>query len=485
MKLKINPKSKLFRWGPIDGLPIYPDYWYAGMADFKKNHEPGWPDIISFFNKEKFFVICDYNKLYNNGEKIFKKYILNNNELKNEIKKWDELINDFNKFKFKIVSINLKNLTNEELFILFKDWNSLYEKNFWNIGSLSEIANWGGEKMLSGELRKKIINKEDFNFAFERLSAPENLSFYWQEEIDLFKIKLIKDNAFKQERLIKHQQKYFWLFNSYYATKVLPVGYFKKKLDAISAKEAVKKIKEILSFKKQTENDKFRVIKKFKLSRKISKIGHKLAYCVWWQDLRKSYIFQANHIIDLFFKEFERRYIVNFRDLHYYTVNEVKKLAKNNIKIRGKEIKRRKDKFLLLWNAKGEPVYISGLKAEKIVKPFFENEIKNDKKELRGLVVSRGKVIGRVRIVHSPREDGKMKKGDILVAPMTSPDYIIALKKAAAVVTDEGGMTCHAAIVSRELKIPGIVGTKIATKILRDGDLVEVDANKGVVKILK
>ncbi len=59
------------------------------------------------------------------------------------------------------------------------------------------------------------------------------------------------------------------------------------------------------------------------------------------------------------------------------------------------------------------------------------------------------------------------------------------MRKAKAIVTDEGGVTCHAAIVSRELKIPCIVGTKIATRVLKDGDLVEVDADKAVIKILK
>ena len=65
---------------------------------------------------------------------------------------------------------------------------------------------------------------------------------------------------------------------------------------------------------------------------------------------------------------------------------------------------------------------------------------------------------------------------------MTDPRYVPAMKKAAAIVTDEGGITCHAAIVSRELKKPCIIGTKIATKVLKDGDEVEVDAEKGVVK---
>jgi pyruvate,water dikinase len=68
---------------------------------------------------------------------------------------------------------------------------------------------------------------------------------------------------------------------------------------------------------------------------------------------------------------------------------------------------------------------------------------------------------------------------------MTRPEYVPLMKKAAGIITDEGGITCHAAIVSRELKIPCVIGTKIATKVLKDGDMVEVDADKGIVKILK
>ncbi len=68
---------------------------------------------------------------------------------------------------------------------------------------------------------------------------------------------------------------------------------------------------------------------------------------------------------------------------------------------------------------------------------------------------------------------------------MTRPDYLPAMKKASAFVTDEGGITCHAAIVAREMKKPCIVGTKIATKILKDGDEVEVDANAGMIRVLK
>jgi len=79
----------------------------------------------------------------------------------------------------------------------------------------------------------------------------------------------------------------------------------------------------------------------------------------------------------------------------------------------------------------------------------------------------------------------KINKGDILIAETTGPEMMVACKKAAAIITDEGGLTSHAAIVSRELKIPCLVGTKIASKVIKDGDLVEVDANKGIIRILK
>ncbi len=77
-----------------------------------------------------------------------------------------------------------------------------------------------------------------------------------------------------------------------------------------------------------------------------------------------------------------------------------------------------------------------------------------------------------------------MKEGEVLVAGMTTPDYVPAMRKACAIVTDEGGITCHSAIVSRELDLPCVVGTKVATRVLKDGDFVEVDATNGIVKKL-
>jgi pyruvate, water dikinase len=100
---------------------------------------------------------------------------------------------------------------------------------------------------------------------------------------------------------------------------------------------------------------------------------------------------------------------------------------------------------------------------------------------LSGSPASPGIGTGHVKIVHSPRDIGKVLQGDILVSKMTSPDFVPAMKKAAAIVTDEGGQTSHAAIVSRELGIPCVVGTKEATSKLREGYAVTVDGTKGHV----
>jgi pyruvate,water dikinase len=100
---------------------------------------------------------------------------------------------------------------------------------------------------------------------------------------------------------------------------------------------------------------------------------------------------------------------------------------------------------------------------------------------LRGLGASPGVASGVVRVLRSPAEGEKLRPGEVLVTVMTAPDWVPIMRRAAAIVTDAGGMTSHAAIVSRELGVPCIVGTRDATKVLRDGMVVTVDARAGVV----
>lgn len=120
-----------------------------------------------------------------------------------------------------------------------------------------------------------------------------------------------------------------------------------------------------------------------------------------------------------------------------------------------------------------------------LTEPIFEKRENSDVKEIKGVIAQKGCAKGLVKIVRKTAELDKVNNGDILVTQMTFPAFIQAMHKASAFITDEGGITCHAAIVAREMKKPCIIGTKIATQVLKDGDMVEVDADEGVVKILQ
>ena len=100
---------------------------------------------------------------------------------------------------------------------------------------------------------------------------------------------------------------------------------------------------------------------------------------------------------------------------------------------------------------------------------------------VRGLAASAGRASGVVRVLRTPDQGERLQAGEVLVAPMTSPDWVPTMRRAAAIVTDGGGMTCHAAIVSRELGVPAVVGARTATTVLRDGELVTVDGAQGTV----
>lgn len=116
---------------------------------------------------------------------------------------------------------------------------------------------------------------------------------------------------------------------------------------------------------------------------------------------------------------------------------------------------------------------------------FVQSVTEEDKTtSTKGTIAFKGMATGKVAVIKGKHDLHKVQPGDILIAPTTMPDYLPAMNKAIAFVTDEGGITSHAAIVARELKKPCIVGTKKATQIFKDGDVVEVDAETGIVTLL-
>jgi phosphohistidine swiveling domain-containing protein len=134
----------------------------------------------------------------------------------------------------------------------------------------------------------------------------------------------------------------------------------------------------------------------------------------------------------------------------------------------------------LLYDEKGNGTTLVGEDLKKLISILAGSK----SKQIKGTVAYKGYAKGRARIVHDPKECNDFQDGEILVTGMTRPEYLQLMQKSAAFITDAGGLLSHAAIVARELKKPCVIGTQIATKTIQEGDMVEVDANKGTVTIL-
>ncbi len=188
---------------------------------------------------------------------------------------------------------------------------------------------------------------------------------------------------------------------------------------------------------------------------------------------------------DVFVRPIAKKNGLCVDDLYYLEIHEFRNCLTKGFKKTLKEnIIKRKKKFAYIFiNGKSEVI------DDETILIFLKNLFKDnpDEKILKGAVAYRNqnKVTGIVQILKNPKLKTKTKKNTILVALQTDPGYIPIVKKFCAIIADEGGITGHAAIISREFKIPCIIGTQNATKILKDGDLVKMDMKKGTIAILK
>ena len=186
------------------------------------------------------------------------------------------------------------------------------------------------------------------------------------------------------------------------------------------------------------------------------------------------------------FKEIARRLKVMPDDLKYLQITEIGQMLNKQEADTGLITQRRAT--TVLFYPEAELVVRQGQEAELFLSAGGYQEINEQASGdiLRGQAASLGKVTGKVVIAKDSVEASrKMVEGAILVAPYTAVEYVPSMKKAAAIITETGGITSHAAIVSRELNKPCIIGVEGAVSSLHDGDEVEVDADKGIVRIIK
>lgn len=294
----------------------------------------------------------------------------------------------------------------------------------------------------------------------------------------------IKTSFPKIYRLLElHEQKWVWvgmedwLFHSYQKERLIEM--IKENLGA--GEDPSRILIALEERQKEIEQKAKKAVQELDFSSKGLSLISLLQKYIWLRTARLEAFRKSFYYTKPLILEIAKRAGLSKKEVYSLTPPEIVLFLKEN-RLPKRESVRKRIKGCVFLMEKGETRLYSGEKWPEEIEKRFGLGIRVVQKIIRGQPACLGTARGRVKIVLSKKMVGKVGKGDILVTTMTNPDYTIAMKKASAIITDEGGVTCHAAIIARELGIPCVIGTKIATQVLKDEDLVEVDAEKGLVK---
>ncbi|MFH1316074.1 MAG: PEP-utilizing enzyme [Candidatus Woesearchaeota archaeon] len=348
------------------------------------------------------------------------------------------------------------------------------------------------EKIVRDELPG--LSDKQMNELILTLSSPKILSFIENERIDFLTILLghIDDikkgfvNNDLRQKLDMHSAKHFHTQNNYKTINNLDPDFFYEMLKEESQKEKQDIEKELRNLKNKVNNlqanaeylkSKYNFSKNLLLHFKITETMGKSI------DDRKDMMLKMNHYINEYCKKIAKRTKVDLDDIYHYSVEDINNLLINDNVLDSEVVKKRKKGFVYVVS-RGD---INDINVDWFYGDHVD-EILNltlpDKNiEIKGQVANAPvkTIRGTVQIIRDVSTE-VFDKGNILVTSMTRPEFVPLMRKAKAIVTDEGGITCHAAVVSRELGIPCVIGTKIASKAIKDGSEIEIDLEKGIVR---
>lgn len=479
----LNFKKELEQWGPIDGNILYHSYFMLPMSGrFKSHFGITWPNLAGVLEHDKLVYRWHKGALEKEGKKTITRWLLDKKTRLTVWKQYQTAQKQLRAAGKMLDGVDGKTVPQAELKTIAR---VAYQacSNFWVVALIPETANFGAPAYLEKAL-KPFVTHEHMSEVLEGLLALDRLSFHQQSELELYRLVATSQNKQTlQHKLEKFSQKWHWLENSYFATKKLTAQDFARRA-RLSRSVARQKIQAITQYPKNVRKRKKLLARTYKIPQHILALADILSFSIWWQDERKGEIWRYLNKLDILVHMLAKKYSIPFYDLTYYTAEEFRDLGVLQKRVPAKVIKSRESLCVISMHNKTYKI-ITGRAARNIATKLNTTVTPVASNILRGITVSRGPVVqGRVRVLLSPRDAHRMKPGEILVTAMTSPDYIGMMRKAKAIITDTGGLMSHAAVVSRELGVPCVVGTKIATKILKDGTMVKVDTSTGTVTLL-
>ncbi|MBU0613384.1 hypothetical protein KKB10_05245 [Patescibacteria group bacterium] len=284
----------------------------------------------------------------------------------------------------------------------------------------------------------------------------------------------------------RHVAKWAWVTYGYTGPEYSLTGAYDSLITMLSSD--IPPLEQIQIMKKQSQVKKEQrdgIIKHLKLSdseMRIIRVAENISYV---KIIRTPMMFLSNYVIHKLMKPFLTKEGITMKQAGMMTMREM-----NHFMDAGEfpniNILNRRWKYCVLFDSEEGENFLYNSEAKQWVENNVEKEeISNDGRELSGQVAcadKRDKIRGVVKIVNGPEEMVKFNQEEILVSIATTPDIVPVMKKAKAIISDIGGMTCHAAVVSRELGVPCIVGTKFASRFFKDGEKVEMDMLEGIIK---
>ncbi|MFA6227027.1 MAG: PEP-utilizing enzyme [Candidatus Paceibacterota bacterium] len=484
-------------------------YNFSHNTKLKKHCGVVEKNALFYFEKsvgtQFYFEVSEMEEAADFGFKRFtnktktQKYI---EDSKKAIEISDNSYNDF-------LKINIKSLTFQDLFKLYKEKLRAYEESYSIYHACQPQYVRNIEKYVQGILEERYGKDLTDNIYSTLLLSDEldSLSsehLEWLQIVKELKDKYSQEKVFTEKNLTKeetikienHSRKYIYL-GTVETNNPWNFDYYIRRLNRDIKSNFDEDYIDLIDKQKDSKDRKDKIIDKYKLSKKIVDICNNLSRIGLIRLQIRFAWTKSAYVLGLITSELAEKSVdqrINKDSIVQYRLDELENAVKYNKYLSEEELKNREEAYLFLSknliSDYGDKVHFySGKAAVEKMNELF-TEVASSKGGIKGTIACKGKVIGRVvKFSWIEKELNKkmemMKEGDILVAGQTRPFLMPAIRKAGAIVTDEGGITCHAAIVSRELKIPCIIDTKIATKMLKDGDMVEVDANNGVVKIVK
>lgn len=421
------------------------------------------------------------------GLELFNKITKNPNLVKQSMGRFQKKAKPFLVWVKKNSEKDFSHVSNFELNNFWDEYLKRYESAYLDSEPLVICMEEYFSGYLADYIKEKNNGQGDASAIYNILVSPQEKSFVKREEDDLLGLALkIKEGKIKDKEasIAKHEAKYYWVpFD--YGMYLWDKKYFKEILRGMlkhSAGELRNKILNSRKYLKKLPLEQAIWEKKLNIDKRHKQYFSVMRQAGYLLDYKKEIFTQIHFFAQRILRETGKRLGVKRESVQYYLPKEMRlALTKNKILDRDILEARGRHSYVRWYDDEIEAITEN---PDKLMGKYLLKEERVTGK-FDGIIASAGRYIGKVKVLHSANEINKVEQGDILVASMTSPDYVPAMRRAGAIITDEGGVMCHAAIVSRELGIPCVVGTKNATKFLHDGDEVEVNANHNSVRIIR